>query len=294
MKKTLLLLIGVAFIAGCDLYPQDDYTEQYVVDGWLTAMEPLPEIRLTRTGEISTVFDINERGVADAMISVSEVDPVTGDTVWSQLYRHKDSGFYEPVNTIRIVQPNTRYDLDISTARGDRITAKTVVPDTFSVISLNADRLPYQGPEQFELNLTRSVNPSRQSYYVFSAQILDTLNAELTPFYANFDDVDRSELFIVSSGIINESNSRQPGSDVVDLVYPWIGIAFYGSTRITAAAIDDNVYDFIRSAGTQLGGGTQSPGEIENIISNVEGGIGLFGSYSKVSVTVDIEKPVLQ
>lgn len=289
MKYLLSLPLLMLLLASCDLYPQDAYEEQYVVDAWLIGMEPLPDLRLSKTAAIEDLFDINERGVSNASISVHLLD-AQGNVEFTAMYTHSSNGFYSPIDESHTVLPNRIYSLDITTNSGQRIRASTVIPDTFSVITLNATSLPYQGAQQFTLDLTRSVNPDRQSYYVFSAETLDPLNAELTPFYANFDD-DREDFFIVSSGIINEANNRKHGSDIVELVYPWIGIAFYGPTRISAAAVDDNAFDFIRTAGTQLGGGTQSPGEIENLLFNIDGAIGIFGSYSRITVDVNIEKP---
>lgn len=292
MRQFLLLPALLLLFTSCDLYPQDVYEKQYVVDAWLVAMEPMPDIRLSRTSSIEEVFDINERGVTDALLSIHMLGN-EGEIEYTAVYTHKNNGIYTQLGELHIVQPNKIYQLDITTYSGQIIRAFTTIPDTFSVITLNATSLPYQGIEQFTLELTRSVNPSRQSYYVFSGETLDPEFAELTPFYANFED-DREDFLIVSSGIINEANSRTSGSDIVELIYPWIGIAFYGPTRISAAAVDDNAFDFIRSAGTQLGGGTQSPGEIENLLYNIDGAIGIFGSYSMISVDVNVEKPAFR
>ena len=41
-----------------------------------------------------------------------------------------------------------------------------------------------------------------------------------------------------------------------------VAIIFYGPNRIFANALDDNLYDYIRSQSIQQGGSTFSPGEI--------------------------------
>jgi hypothetical protein len=288
MKNYIALILLGFFLVSCDLYKQDDYTEQFVVEAYLIADEDLPEIRLTTTGPIDQVFDINSRAVNDATIVIREFDE-NGELQWTEVYQNRALGYYDPTSANRLVLPRRKYDLEITTNSGDIIRASTVVPDTFSVVSLNATALPYQGPEQFELLLTPSYNPNRQTYYIFSTQTLDPENAEFTPFYANFAD-DREDFYIVSSGILNESSTNGGGSGLIELTYPWIGVAFFGPNRITTSAVDDNIYDFVRSASVQLGGGTQSPGEIENIISNIEGAIGIFGSYARISTDVEIQK----
>lgn len=291
MKHYTLFFILLLLISGCDHYPQDDYTQQYVVDAWLVAMEPVPPVRLTTTRPINAFFDLDELGVQDAMLQVRMLDS-DGQAEWMSTFVHQGNGLYYPDDNSHTIQPNRIYALEIITASQQHIRATTTIPDTFSVVEINTLGMPYQSEDRFTLTLTRSVNPSRQSYYVFSSETLNPLTAELTPFYANFEE-DREDFIIVSSGIINEANSRGSNSDFVELVYPWIGIAFFGPNRLQAAALDDNAFDFIRSASTQLGGGTQSPGEIENVLYNIEGAIGIFGSYSRITADVYVERPGL-
>ncbi|HBQ58078.1 MAG TPA: hypothetical protein DD671_00195, partial [Balneolaceae bacterium] len=94
-----------------------------------------------------------------------------------------------------------------------------------------------------------------------------------------------------SSGIINEANFQDNQDGTITLSYPWIGIAFYGVNNIVANAIDDNVYDFVRSQQVQLGGSMLSPGEIQNVIYHVEGGLGVFGSLATDTVTTFVSQP---
>lgn len=296
MKSNSILFLLTACIlmpalTGCDLYRQDSYTEQYVVDAWLVALEPMPEIRLSTTAPIDERFEKGERGVTDAQIIV-RTGGQDGQPEQIIVYSHVENGVYQHTDgTTHIVQPRQRYRLEITAGPDAQlITAQTVVPDTFRVISKNADSLPYQGTEQFRLELSPSAIPEQPAWYIFSTRTLDTENAELTPVYAGFGD-DREDFYVVSSGIINEAGTQTNGEGIVELIYPWIGVAFFGPNRITASVIDRNAYDFIRSAQTQLGGSTQSPGEIENLIYNINGGIGIFGSMAQVSVEVNVLKP---
>lgn len=290
LQKTQIL-IGLSFLLSCDLYKQDVFVEQYVVDSYLISGETLSELRLSKSGIISETFDLDKNGVNGAIVTIREHD-LQGNLTWTEVYNSLGNGLYAPNDPDLIAKPRHRYDLEILTPDGNTIRANTVVPDTFSVLSLNATELPYQGLEQFTLELTPSFNPKRQSYYIFSTRTLDPDNAELVPLYANFaGDDGREDFFVVSSGLLNESNTQRTGAGVVELVFPWIGVAFYGPNRVSAAAVDDAMYNFVRSADVQFGGGTQSPGEIENVISNIDGGIGIFGSYAIISVDVMVTKP---
>jgi hypothetical protein len=290
MKNCCYLFILI-LLTSCNIANQDDYTEQYVVESYLIADQFLPNIQLTTTASLSEVYNKFERGVNNATINVLEYSPGSTTAEMTYAYELIENGVYRPNDQGIRVKPRYRYDLHIVIDDSrDVIRASTIVPDTFQVININATELVYQGIEQFELTLTPSFFPGRQGYYVFSSQTLDPENAEFTPFYGDLDEP-RSNFYSISSGVINESSTGQNGNGIVELTFPWIGIAFYGPTRIRASAIDNNLYDLIRSAGIQLGGGTQSPGEIENIITNVDGGIGVFGSYSEITVDVEVLKP---
>ena len=58
-----------------------------------------------------------------------------------------------------------------------------------------------------------------------------------------------------------------------------------------ANAIDDNLYDFVRSQIIQQGGSTFAPGEIPNILERVNGAHGVFGSYARVSFDLFVKRP---
>jgi hypothetical protein len=172
------------------------------------------------------------------------------------------------------------------------ITAQTLVPGRFRTVSQNNTRIRYQSTDQLELEVTRSIYPGRQNYYVFTIETLDPENAELTPFYADILGASqREDVFINQSGILFEANTElNPVTKTLMFKLPWIGVAFYGPTRITSNTIDDAMYNFIRTKNVQLGGSTLSPGEINNVATNVTNGIGFFGSLARSSIEVVIEK----
>jgi hypothetical protein len=289
--KIKIYLLFLLILTSCNIASQDDYKEQYVLESYLIANKPLPDIQLTTTVPLNEVYNKFERGVNDATITVLEFSPSGTTAENTYTYILEENGVYRPVSNQIIVKPRYRYDLHaVINSTGKTIRATTIVPDTFRINNINATSLVYQGATQFELELTPSFFPGRQGYYVFSTQTLDPENAEFTPFYGDRGEP-RSSFYTVSSGVINESSTGQNGNGFVNLTFPWIGVAFYGPNRIRASAIDNNLYDLIRSAGTQTGGGTQSPGEIENIISNIDGGIGVFGSYAEITVDVEVLKP---
>ncbi|GIV60662.1 MAG: hypothetical protein KatS3mg043_1751 [Rhodothermaceae bacterium] len=184
---------------------------------------------------------------------------------------------------------------------GDRVTAETLVPGDFEVAAAGRDTVVYQGTERFEVAVTPSRYPGRQSYYVLSVEALDPRVEQLTPLYRDFvdpDNLDPDELekelrdvTVVESPIINESSFDVNPDGTVMIRLPWLAVAFYGPNRIRASALDDNLYDFLRSQGVQQGGSTLAPGEIPNVIEHVEGGRGIFGSFARVTFDLFIARP---
>jgi hypothetical protein len=288
MKNLFTVLCSAFLLASCELYEQDTYVEQVVVESYQIALKPMSDVILTRTSPIFEEYNKEARSINDASVLIREVSP-SGQTSQVIAFIRTGQGIYSPAEPEIIVKPKYKYELEAVIPSMDvRISTFTVVPDTFSIKGINATALVYQGPEQFELTLTPSYFPGRQSYYIFTNETLDPENAEFTRFYADADG-DRADFYRVSSGIINQTSTSQNG-EFVELTFPWIGVAFYGPNRLRASAIDDNMYDYIRSLQIQGGGSTLSPGEIENIISNVRGGIGVFGSYSEVSIEIEVLK----
>jgi len=296
MKK-ILILVTVLFIASCDIdiYKQDGYVEQYVIESFLVAGEPFPELSLSTTAPIFDTYRFEERVVNNASVHIYELSE-SGARIDHIPYRQSDTpGVYLPATGDNIVKPGTGYKLEISgLPDADAfISSETYVPHAFEFLDINFDTLAYQSTDQFEVTMTRGFYPGRQNIYIFTNEALDTVQYPLTPIYELvFADNFAGESFrLVSSPILHEGNYRVNPDNTITIPLPWIMVAYLGPNRITSFAIDDNIYDFYRSADVQLGGSTQSPGQIENVIYNIDGGIGIFGSMTGVSTNIYV-KPV--
>lgn len=288
MRNFTHLILLVLFVStACTDYGQDAYREQIVVTSYQIADEPFAALTLYRTAPINVVYDAASLAVIGASVNILELD-AAGSTVDVIAYQMDTPGVYSPLSFIARVKPLTRYRLEITVpGQDDLITAYTFVPDTFRVQTLNSTSLPYQGPEQFEANLSASDYPGRQTYYVITTAALDTSQG-LVPFYEEFGGED-DDVTLVSSGIINSMNYEPQADGSINLKFPWLAVAYYGANEVSFYAIDDNVYDFVRSANVQLGGSTTSPGEIENVLSSVNGAIGVFGSMAVAKTTITVE-----
>jgi len=291
--KLLLVLISPLMLGvmGCNPYSQDDYEEKVVVQAYLVADQRYPEIKLSLSAPISEKYDFDMQSITGAFVRVEQLD-VSGSVQHTMDYQMLTPGIYGPVDTLKTVQPLTRYRLKAQVQGKPEVTATTLVPDRFETVGLNNTRIKYQSTEQFEIDITLSSYPGRQNIYIFSIETLDPENAEFTPFYADVvDEKDRADFYLNSSGIVLEGNYEVDRiRNLLKIKLPWLGIAFYGPNRITANVIDDAMYDYIRTRDVQQGGSTLSPGEINNIKTNIVNGTGVFGSYAKSSVEIFVEQ----
>ena len=293
----MAILITVTGLAGCDLYGQDDYEEQFVIESYLIAREPLPELRISTTAPFYEPYNFDERAVSNAEVRIYVYDE-SDDLRYTFPYFEQRPGIYTPADqdTGQRVLPRHTYRLEIDAPlpNGDmhRIEAQTIVPDTSSIRNVIRDQAVYQSQTQLEFRITNNRTYDRQNYFIFSTKSLEPNEDNLTPFWndALDDEEDYRDAIRIRTNIVNEGNFSTNPDGTLTLRMPWIGIAFYGPNTISTYTLDDNTYDYFRSQPSQTGGGagTISPGEIQNIIHHVDGGIGLFGSMSVLDMDVEV------
>ncbi len=294
MKSHYILITFalILFILGCETYNQDDYVEQYVIESILTAGEPFPPVKLSTTLPIEQTYSFDAAAVQNASVIIQKLDH-NNNVIEEILFEEsEDRGIYIPIDEEIIVEAGFRYKLDITNLPHDdeRITSTTFVPEQPEFIETNTLEAFYQGDVQFEVTFFPGSYPGRQNVFVATSLALDPINFGLTPFWEGIDG-EPFEFERVSSGLVNEGNYDLNPDGSVTLKYPWIGIAYYGPNELSVYTVDTNYFDYRRSLDVQTGGANVSPGQIENVLWNVEGGIGLFASRSGISIEVMILNP---
>lgn len=295
--SNILLLTLLGLVAACDSTDPGGLPPEYVVEAILVSDEPLPPIRLSRTTGVTESYDFSRLAVRDATVALH---PMKADGSMEE-YREdpEQPGLYLPASPAARAQPLETYRLEVLIPEtGASITGTTVVPDTFGVVNATLQRAVYQTNEQLEITVTRSSVPGRsQNYYIFVTESLDPREDQLTPIGASILDampagVDTIEdLRVRGSPLLNENNYAVNSDGTLTIRYPWIGTVFFGPNRISINALDDNLYDFFRSQSVQQGGSTFAPGEIPNPLEPVRGAHGVFGSYARVTVELEVLRP---
>lgn len=291
-KYTFRIWLPLAFLllAGCDTMDSGSQSSEVVVESYLIANEMLGQVRLSRSGRVDQIYDFTRSAISTATVTVTLLaEDGSPERVFEFFTESEEPGIYRPINPARIIPERTyRLVVDLPGQTED-ITSSTTVPGSFRLLDANASIVQYQSEEQLELELTRSVTPGRQSVFIFATESLQPDAEFLTPFYRDLigdSDDDVEDLRITESPIINEGNYEVNENGTITVRLPWLAIAFFGPNRLTANALDDNLYDFIRSQSVQQGGSTLSPGEIPNVIDRIEGGTGIFGSLARSTYDV--------
>lgn len=296
-KRLGLVLVGCGLslaLAACDSADPGTFEEDVVVESYQVAGEPLAPVRLSRTAPVNEAYSFSEFAISGAEVAVARLDE-SGAVAERYPYQEiaDSAGVYAAFAEER-VQPLSTYRLEVRVPDGPSVTATTVVPDTFSVVAANAKWVVYQSPEQLALRLTPSPYPGRaQSFYIFTTRAMDARVERLTPLARELydrGDASINDLRVNASPIINQASYDENADGTLTVRLPWLAITFYGPNETTISAIDDNLYDFVRSQDAQQGGGGFSPGSIPNVIEHVDGGTGVFGSLAAAEYTVFVQR----
>jgi hypothetical protein len=298
-------VLAIAVLAaGCDTSGSSVFEEQVVVESYQTAGTPLAPVRLTRSAAVGTAFAYDSLAVRGAEVVVERLAP-DGSIVASYRYvEDPDSaGVYRapvpPSGVMPRVAPLATYRLDVrlpEAVGGGRLRASTVVPDTFRVVSASRRSAVYREGPPFALRVSESRYPTRdQAYYILAVEARDVREGNLTPLAAEVfaqaseDELTLDDLRIVSTPAINAAGYTTNPDGTLTLSVPWAQVIFYGRNTVQVSALDDNLYDFVRSLNAQQNG--IDPGTIPNVIETVDGGIGVFGSLAVQRVDLLVERP---
>jgi len=288
----LSLLLSVLIIS-CDPSPNSDYQRYVVVESHLIAEQYLPPLLLSWSMPVEQKYEFEAAALLHADVRV-QIRNEQGEVTHNFPYEMVQPGIYMPeLYIIHRVRPRQTYHLIADIPDFGRVTATTSVPDTFSVVSPVPRSVVYQR-DTLRIRISNPSTEARQNVYLFQTTASDIREENMTPFYRGLVDQGDSsvdEFTNNSSAPINESNFRITEDGQVELQFPWIAAAFYGENRIVANSLDRNLVDLLRSQSVQNGGSTLPPGEIPNVISHIEGGIGVFGSLSADTIRTRFERP---
>ncbi len=295
-------VVAAFVLSACDTTQPSLHVPEPVVEAYLVAGELLPQVRLSWTQDITRPYSASELALSDANVVIHLLDE-SGSPEVSFEYGSRGDGAYRPPlgsSFTRRVLPEREYRLEVTLQDGTEVTSSTRVPGDFQFLGQNAEALEYQSAERLETRVTRSAYPGRSSIFVFTIEALEPTIENLTPFYlriiyhldpeddlSDLDLLELEEVRITASPPLNEANYESEIDGSLTVWLPWFAVAFFGPNRVGVNAIDDNIDQYMRFQQAQQGG-SLAPGEIPNVIDAVEGGRGVFGSMTRISVNFDV------
>ncbi len=330
MRVRLLACLLLLAAAGCDGTVDDDFTPQLVVSAFLGTAEPLPEVRLARTTPLAEVLDPLQAAVdgADVTLTLLALDG-SDETVYPYT-SSGGPGLYVPVDGEAMVLEQRTYRLDLTGPGGERLTAQTTVPPDYDLLN-PAPEDPDVGEVVYgiglgpEVRITRSSTDDRLAAFVGSVRALApdefeeveidgetryrSLNLEgrfrPVPLFQRFLDCEedaaghlvceedplQDAVVTGTSPVLNEESYVDLGDGTILVRVPFLAFGYYGPYDLTLVSLDPAFQDFVQTQAIQGGGSTLSPGEIPNVTSNVEGGLGIVGSFSRETVRTTIVAP---
>ena len=293
------LVMGLALLwGGCDVIDSSTVGQQPVVEAYLIDGDTLPSVRLSQTAPIDGGAG-GQEAIAGADVVIERLDD-DGNPAETVLYRADTAGVYVPENPAPVVQGGATYRLRATLPGGAEVRGETTVPSGLRLVEAANTESTFQSPEQPSFTVTRAAVQDVPVVFIFTTTSrldfdslsTDEIKDQFTPFYRDAFDGDEDEVRdfeTTASPIINEANYEDNGDGTITIDYPWIALAFLGENEVAVSVLDRALYDYIRTNDAQQGG--LSPGEIPNIVDNIDGGTGIFGSYARVGTTIDIALP---
>jgi hypothetical protein len=272
-----------------------------VVTAYFEAGAPLSRVRIFAAEEADEKFrywDEAKKGRGYSVV-VQRMGP-EGDVVETIPYKERFDGNYFPVDSTT-AHPGARYRLKASKPGRPPMTAETTVPHRLRLRTVQPKRTAYQNGENPAFTLAADSQATEQRHFLltttshldFERRPVDELIAELTPFYrdgftnSSSTRKEVEKLRVTSSPLSNEASHRlRDGTVTIEL--PWREVAFYGLNTVAITSVDDNLFDFLRTQKTQQM--SLAPGEVPNVLEDVEGGTGIVGSFARVTAEVQIER----
>lgn len=291
----VIMIMGMLtfmLITGCENSPSEieDYDFEPNLSAFLVNGEPVEEIWLERMAPLLGYYDPSQTGISDADVVIFG----GGDTL--HMVEDPDSlgsGRYIPAPGEQLVPRSLiNYRIEIDIPGGEHLWAESQMPGIIEQVEIglfNTETEEFAGVVQEGDTLTRDM-PN----LIFGWTDVDSargflgraLNLEpresLIPLDPDWDpndpddeieDEDRNR---VGWTVMHESQNAT--------ILPWLYFQWEGWHRIDLAALCQGYYDYLFSYFRV------QQGLINQVESNVHGGLGIFGSSSKFSINIYMQK----
>ncbi len=290
----LLCLLGCAADRDPDTLFGPAAEPTLVVDAVLLVGQPMPPLYLRRTSAPGAPYDPESLGVVDARVAILREGgayPYAADP--------DSTGKYLPLGAPTVVEPQTRYRLEVEVGN-ETLRASTTTPPPLRIgwaVLLDAQTRAEQSRLRLfdEAGGTVYTAPENQLRYLEGLLEVYFAPVQAAGYQVAIFSMDPGSPFLVEADFLEEDDradfERQGDSPAIadtrgKVSLPWFAVAYAGRHLFRVYALDQNWFDYIRTnPATNPGfGGGLAGDNFERPLFRIEGGIGLFGSASVDSV----------
>ena len=286
-----MLLLALLIVLGCENTPSEvsDYNPEPVLTAFIENGIPVEEVIVERVGRFYNYYDATQQGISDVRVTlypVLDADGSPADTAGRVCYFEEDAtrdGHYIPTSPY-IPQPFVRYRVTAD-HDGEKVhmSAETTVPDTLSIevyqhglpVDVEGDTMRITDSE---LYFRWSDSEACGGYQLGILALND--REDLVPLDPEYDPTDEDEVEMYEK---TPSYGYTIAPDYQNSIFlTWLYFTWAGPTRIDVTACSKEYYEYVFT--------TLSLNENEYLpLTNVTGGIGIFGAVSQQTVTFVME-----
>ena len=277
LSSVLSVLLLPLFLIACEDEPPTDYTEELVFTGYIYVGEPVMQVTLTRSLGVTDTFDFAKAEIDDAVIQIwSDID-----TIALRYEKLEDAvvGRYRAVDTTKLIAPETTYSMRAELADGKVLTSRTTTPGVVKWLRPPPAMLQYPKdtidlPPSSDTLIWTPVDGVQE--YLVSVEAVDTLDygKYLEPKTAEQNR--RIERFFEADAPRYDERTRWAFLQNTQVTVVWFIFKWFGRNDVIVYAPDPQLLKWfkqVRYSGNQL----------DPLLSNIEGGVGVFGSASRDS-----------
>lgn len=267
------LLLGSFIFYGCDGAIESEYVEQVIVRGFIYPDEPIDSVVLHYSVPFGKSYIDSEYAVTGADVRV-KVDGKEYQLLSGTL----PGRYYLPASEL-IVKGGKEYELFIKKDEHE-IYARTRVPLPIAYSNLDAalpsDRiLPLDTNDASGFSYTLNAGPIQPTIlYMLQISALDTTVGKI------YTDPQAGPPVDTSAYVRNSFIQTSPRMILYSRMFGW-----FGPNRLTMLALDSNWVNYKR----QVGYGKDVFTPFQPSLNAIQGGIGVWGSAAKDTVTVYIK-----
>ncbi len=268
--KFILLGIIILFISSCDdnffvseIDPPENSTKpQLVVHSYISPENSTIEVSVKRSRAIFSKDEIikeDEKQIKNASVTISDLNTNKSLKIPFNAIKGK---YVASTLTFKIVSGHT-YELKVSTPENERVYATCTVPN-----ALTSEIKNIRIEKNFETNDKEILfevkdNPSEKNYYIATAK-------------ADFGREYDNNIRIVY--VFSDKNRNGKTILAKPLEAGWLPYDVE-SVKLTVFSADEHYYNYVKSINSQSV--EDNPfAEPTIIISNIKGGLGVFGAYT--------------